>query len=69
MSTFGNTGSSPSGVEPPPARRIPSRPAQGRHYLIGFGDAEYARLLGETGRLLEIEDFGKVLSEGRVLED
>jgi len=30
---------------------------------------DYERLLGETGRFQEIENFGKVLSEGRVLED
>ena len=32
-------------------------------------EADYAKLLGETGRFREIENFGKVLSEGRVLED
>jgi len=32
--------------------------------------ADYEKLLGaETGRFLEIENFGKVLSQGRVLED
>jgi len=30
---------------------------------------DYEKLLGETGRFQEIENFGKVLSEGRVLED
>jgi hypothetical protein len=32
-------------------------------------EANYAGLLGATGRFEEIENFGKVLSEGRVLED
>jgi hypothetical protein len=30
---------------------------------------DYEKLLGETGRFWEIENFGGVLSEGRVLED
>jgi hypothetical protein len=29
----------------------------------------YAGLLGQTGRFEEIENFGRMLSEGRVLED
>jgi hypothetical protein len=29
----------------------------------------YTRLLGETGKLFEIEDFGKVIGQGRVLEE
>lgn len=29
----------------------------------------YRPLYGETGRYLEIENFGKILSEGRILED
>lgn len=32
-------------------------------------EADYAPLLGETGRFDEIENFGSVLGEGRVLED
>ena len=32
-------------------------------------ETDYAKLLGETGRFQEIENFGKVLSEGRILED
>ena len=32
-------------------------------------EEDYAGLLGETGRFQEIENFGNVLSEGRVLED
>jgi len=32
-------------------------------------EADYAGLLGETGRFQEIENFGNVLGEGRVLED
>jgi hypothetical protein len=30
---------------------------------------DYRKLLGETGRLDPIEGFGRMLSEGRVLED
>jgi len=30
---------------------------------------DYGKLLAETGKFQEIENFGKVLSEGRVLED
>ena len=30
---------------------------------------DYAKLLADTGKFQEIENFGKVLSEGRVLED
>jgi len=32
-------------------------------------EADYARLLGETGKFQEIEHFGQVLSEGRLLGD
>jgi len=32
-------------------------------------EEDYRKLLGETGRFLEIENFGKALGEGRVLED
>jgi len=31
--------------------------------------ADYARLIGQSGKFREIEDFGEVLSEGRILED
>lgn len=31
--------------------------------------AKYATLLGDTGKFLEIENFGAVLTEGRLLED
>jgi hypothetical protein len=32
-------------------------------------EAAYQKLLGDTGRFDEIENFGRVLSEGRILED
>jgi len=32
-------------------------------------EADYRTLLGESGRFDEIESFGRMLSEGRVLED
>lgn len=32
-------------------------------------DEEYKELLGDTGKFYEMEEFGKVLSEGRILED
>jgi len=32
-------------------------------------EADYAKLLGETGKFQEIEHFGRVLSEGRLLGD
>lgn len=32
-------------------------------------EADYAKLLGPSGKFQELEAFGKVLSEGRVLED
>jgi hypothetical protein len=32
-------------------------------------EGDYRDLLGQTGRFQEIENFGTVLSEGRVLED
>jgi len=41
--------------------------------LSVFGRAEfrkdYERLLGDSGRFQELEEFGTVLSEGRILED
>ena len=31
--------------------------------------ADYARVIGDSGRFQELEDFGTVLSEGRVLDE
>jgi hypothetical protein len=35
----------------------------------GEFQADYGKLIGRTGRFREIEDFGEVLAEGRILED
>lgn len=55
------------------AAELAARLAKQRVQLRVFSRPEfeprYARLLGETGRFEEIENFGKVLSQGRVLED
>ncbi len=55
------------------AAEIARRLAEGRVHLEVFSRpqfaAAYRTLLGSTGRFQEIENFGKVLSEGRVLED
>jgi hypothetical protein len=59
-----------SGADP---AAIAARLEQQRVQLYVFCRREfapdYAPLLGKTGRFLEIENFGRVLSEGRVLED
>jgi hypothetical protein len=55
------------------AAEIAKRLEQQRVLLSVFGRpqsrSDYEKLLQTTGRFQEIENFGKVLSEGRVLED
>lgn len=55
------------------AADVAARLARERVLLYVFSrrqfEADYAPLLGETGRFDEIENFGRVLGEGRVLED
>jgi len=57
-----------SGLGP---EEIASRLAEKNVLLVVFSRAEYkdqyAKVLGETGRFQEIETFGEVLSQGRVL--
>ena len=55
------------------AAELACRLAESRVVLDVFSrpqyEGNYRKLTGEVGRFQEIENFGKVLSEGRVLED
>jgi len=55
------------------AEQVAVRLEQERVLLSVFGrpqaEAQYRKLLGPAGKFQEIENFGKVLSEGRILED
>jgi hypothetical protein len=62
--TPSRSGATPAGI----AARLAKERVLLRVFSKPEFEADYAKLLGEPGKFEEIENFGNVLSEGRVLE-